>query len=89
MHPGKIFLITTWAFCFGSFFIAPESTIAGLGRLVFWGMAAIHVIEFAIFLPAIRRAGGSLASHFAQILAFGFLHLQEIGAFGGSGDSEA
>jgi len=89
MNAGKIVLIATWAFCLGSFFIAPESTIAGLGRLVFWGMAAIHVIEFLIFLPAIRRAGGSLASHFAQILAFGFLHLQEIGAFERSGDTNA
>jgi len=56
MNAGKIVLIATWAFCLGSFFIAPESTIAGLGRLVFWGMAAIHVIEFLIFLPADTNA---------------------------------
>jgi hypothetical protein len=89
MHPGKIILIVTWAFCLGSFFIAPESTLAGVGRKLFWGMAAIHVIECAVFLPAIRRAGGSIASHFAQILAFGFLHLQEIGALGRASDPSA
>ena len=81
MHPGKIVLILTWAFCLGCFFVASESAIAGVGRMVFWGMAAIHVVEFAIFLPAIRRAGGAIPGHFARILAFGVLHLQEIGAF--------
>jgi uncharacterized protein YhhL (DUF1145 family) len=87
MNPGKIFLALTWAFAFGSFFIAPTSTAAGLGRLLFWGMAVIHVIEFTIFLPAVRRAGGSIGTHFVKVLAFGFLHLQEIGAFSKSEDS--
>lgn len=86
MHPGKIILIVTWAYALGSFFIAPESTVAAIGRVIFWGMAAIHVAECLIFLPAIRRAGGSMVSHFAQIFAFGFLHLQEIGAIGGPKD---
>ena len=86
MHPGKIFLIITWAYGLGSFVIAPESTAAGVGRLLFWGMAAIHVIECAVFLPAIRRAEGSIGSHLAQVFAFGFLRLQEIGAFAKPGD---
>jgi|GEM_PF-969875 len=89
MHPGKIALIATWTFCLGSFFIVPESTLAGVGRMVFFGMAAIHALECAIFLPAIRRAEGGIASHCAQILAFGFLHLQEIGAFAKPGAPDA
>ena len=89
MHPGKMFLIVIWAYGLASFFIAPESTVAGVGRLVFWGMAAIHVIECAVFFPAIRRAGGSLGSHLAQVFAFGFLHLQAIGAFAKPGGPEA
>jgi uncharacterized protein YhhL (DUF1145 family) len=86
MHPGKIVLIVTWAYGLGSFFIAPDSTAAAVGRVIFWGMAAIHVVECLVFLPALRRAGGSLASHAAQVFAFGFLHLREIGAIGGSGE---
>jgi hypothetical protein len=89
MHPGKILLIVTWAYGLGSFFIAPESTIASVGRLVFWGMAAVHVVECAIFFPAIRRAGGGVGSHLARVFAFGFLHLQEIGAFTKAGDPDA
>ena len=60
-----------------------------VGRVVFVGMAAIHVIECAVFFPAIRRAGGSLGSHLAQVFAFGFLHLQAIGAFAKPGGPEA
>ena len=86
MHPGKIVLIATWALCLTSFVVAPQSTAAGFGRIVFWGMAAIHVIECLIFLPAIRRAQGGVASNLAQVFAFGFLHLQEIGAFAKSDD---
>ena len=89
MHLGKIFLIVTWAYGLGSFFIAPESTVAGVGRLVFLGMAVIHAIECAIFLPAIRRAEGGVGSHLAQVFAFGFLHLQEIGAFAKPNDPNA
>jgi hypothetical protein len=89
MHPGKIFLIATWAYGLGSFFIAPESTAAGVGRLLFGGMAVIHVIECAVFLPAIRRAEGGVGSHLAQVFAFGFLHLQEIGAFTKPSDPNA
>ena len=89
MHPGKICLIVVWAYGLGSFFIAPESTAAWIGRVVFVGMAAIHVIECAVFFPAIRRAGGSLGSHLAQVFAFGFLHLQAIGAFAKPGGPEA
>lgn len=89
MHPGKIILIVTWAYGLASFFIAPESTIAAIGRVIFWGMAAIHVVECLVFLPALRRAEGSLGSHFAQVFAFGFLHLQEVGAIGGSKDPDA
>ena len=89
MHPGKRFLIVIWAYGLASFFIAPESAVAGVGRLVFWGMAAIHLIECAVFLPAIRRVEGGIASHLTQVFAFGFLHLQAIGAFAKPDDPKA
>jgi len=86
MHPGKIILIVAWAYGLGSFFIGSESTAAHVGRMIFWGMAGIHLIECAIFFPTVRCAGGPVGPHLARIFAWGFLHLQEIGAFGKPAD---
>jgi uncharacterized protein YhhL (DUF1145 family) len=89
MHPGKIVLLIIWAYGLASFVIAPESTFAGVGRLIFLGMAAIHVVECGVFWKALQRAGGSMPSQLARTFLFGVLHLQEIGAVGKPSDPGA
>ena len=63
--------------------------IASTARIVFWGMAVIHVVEFVIKRGVLERAGGSMAGHFLQTLicttifyGFGFGLFGEINRFG-------
>lgn len=64
-----------WILAIGSFFVATESAVAGLGRLVFWILVIVHTIECGVFLPRLRSARGSLASHLFRTFLFGFLHV--------------
>jgi len=69
-------LIAFWIISAASFFI--ESEASGIFRLAFWAVLAIHLIEFLAFSSLFRSSGGSLGSHFARTLGFGFLHILEL-----------
>lgn len=78
MHPIKLGLLGVWIVCLGAFFVGGDASAARLGRLVFWVMAAAHVVEFLVFRGMFQRAGGSLGQHFFQTLVFGFAHIREV-----------
>lgn len=69
-------LVAFWIIAFASFFI--ESDASAIFRLAFWAVLAIHVVEFLAFSSLFRSSRGSLASHFARTLVFGFLHILEV-----------
>ena len=74
----KNFVIALWVACIASFFL-PASTLALLGQRLFWGLVIVHAIECVVFLPKLRRAGGSLANHLAQTMVFGFFYARDLG----------
>ncbi|MDJ0864888.1 MAG: hypothetical protein QNK03_02190 [Myxococcota bacterium] len=75
MSAAKIPVAMAWIWGIGSLFVAAESTAAWLGRWVLVALAVSHAIECVVFLPKLRRAGGSLANHLAQTFVFGVAHV--------------
>lgn len=73
-------VLILWAVCIAAFFVPESSALAVPGPRLFWGLVIVHAIECAVFLPKLRRAGGSLANHLAQTMVFGFFHAREVGS---------
>jgi hypothetical protein len=80
MSASKVIVVVVWLLFLSCFFVATSSTVSFLGRMGFWLMAVTHVVECAVFLPRLRRAQGSLASHLLGTLLFGFLHVRDVRA---------
>ncbi len=80
MRPLKFAVILVWMLLAGSFLLSPDSTLALLGRVGFFVMAAAHLVEFLVFLRFLRTAPGSLTLHFVNVLVFGFVYYQELRA---------
>jgi uncharacterized protein YhhL (DUF1145 family) len=71
-------LIALWIACFVALFLpATSSAVIWLQRL-FWGLLIVHAIECVVFLPKLRRAGGSLGNHLLQTMLFGILHARNV-----------
>ena len=75
----KAAVIALWIACVAAFFL-PESTFTLWGQRLFWGLVIVHAIECVVFLPKLRRAGGSLGNHLLQTMLFGILHARNLGA---------
>jgi uncharacterized protein YhhL (DUF1145 family) len=74
----KAMIIVVWIACLGAFAL-PAGTLASiLGRGIFWFMIVVHTVECAVFLPQLRRAGGSLGNHLLQTFLFGVFHLRSV-----------
>lgn len=79
MRIQKIGVIVLWLVLLSAFWVLPDESIGGrIGRIAFFVTALAHVIEFFIYRPTLRRAEGSLAHHFLQVLIFGMFHYQEV-----------
>jgi len=87
MKVSKLVVIPVWLLLAACFFLPPDSTLSFLGRAAFFVMAAVHVVEFFVFLPFLRSAKGSLPLHFVNMLIFGLFHYQELRAAGDSAAS--
>ena len=75
----KATVIALWIACLVALFLPATSTLVWLGQHLFWGLVIVHAIEFVVFLPRLRRAGGSLAYHLGQTMLFGILHARNVG----------
>ncbi|MEB2343598.1 MAG: DUF1145 domain-containing protein [Deltaproteobacteria bacterium] len=72
---GKLLVAIVWLVTGWAFLLPPSHPWTTVGRGVLVFMLAVHAIEALVFLPRLRAAGGSLASHLARTLLFGFLHV--------------
>ncbi len=54
--------------------LAAGLVFGGVFRTIFFVVLAIHGLEFLVFLPKLKAAGGSLPSHLLLTLVFGILH---------------
>jgi uncharacterized protein YhhL (DUF1145 family) len=75
----KIAVLVLWAACLAAFFLPDSSALAMPGQRLFWGLVIVHAIECVVFLPRLRRAGGSLAHHLVQTMIFGVFHARSVG----------
>jgi uncharacterized protein YhhL (DUF1145 family) len=76
----KAAVIGLWVACLVSFFLPAGSFWATYGPRLFVALVLAHAIECALFLPRLRRAGGSLAHHLVQTLVFGIVHVRTLPA---------
>ena len=74
----KAVVVALWIACITCFFL-PESSLTVSGQRLFWGLVIVHAIECVVFLPKLRRAGGSLAQHLAQTMVFGLFYARGLG----------
>lgn len=51
---------------------------ARYGVWLFWFLVIAHAVECVVFLPKLRRAGGSLAAQLVQTLVFGIVHVRTL-----------
>lgn len=80
----KVAVIVLWIACLAAFFLPESSALAVPGQRLFWGLVIVHAIECVVFLPKLRRAGGSLANHLVQTMIFGVFHARNVGGTGAS-----
>jgi len=75
----KIALIVLWIVCAAAFAL-PDSAFAVGARRLFAVLVAAHALECLVFLPRLRRAGGSLGHHLVQTFFFGIFHVRQLPA---------
>ena len=75
---GRAAVGVVWIASIAVMLFASGSQAAIVARAVFWIMVVAHVIECAVFLPRLRRAGGSLGAHLFQTFVFGVFHLRTL-----------
>ena len=78
MSIGKWVTLALWPVCAAGFIVGVDSTLAWVGRAVFWILLVAHAAECLVFLPRLRDAGGSLPGHIGQTMLFGVLHIREL-----------
>ena len=69
-------VIGLWIACLAAFVLPAGMWWASAGRTLFVGLLVVHALEFVVFLPKLRAAGGSLGHHFVQTLIFGIVHVR-------------
>jgi len=85
----KWVVLGAWVLGALSFLGPRELGLVSFGRTIFWLLVVVHAIECLVFLPRLRRAPGSLASHLRQTFLFGILHVREIPASQDAGGGAA
>ena len=78
MAAPKVLLLGVWILCLAAVLMGGGGWFLALCRMVFWLMIVVHGVECLVFLGRLRQAPGSVASHLAQTLLFGFFHVREL-----------
>ena len=73
---GKVLALAGWLWGIGSF-VAPGSVPApDIGRMLFFGLLAVHVAEAFVFAKnLVAEVGGTMGQHVSQLLIFGYFHV--------------
>ena len=68
-----------WIAAFLSFF-PPVSGLpfAPLLRSLFGILAAVHFIEFLVYIKTFKQTGEPMSTHFVKTMAFGIVHFTEV-----------
>jgi uncharacterized protein YhhL (DUF1145 family) len=76
----KAALALLWLVCIAGFFVQIQTTAALVGRIAFWSLLGIHLIEFLAFRELMRGSANGFFGNFTGTLLFGMLHIQEVRA---------
>lgn len=73
----KVAVMGTWLAAAAAF-LFPDTTLYGrLGRGLFVLLAAVHVVECAVFYGTLKRTGRPLVLEIVNTLFFGVIHYTE------------
>lgn len=76
----KAVVIGLWVACLVSFLLPEGSFWATYGPRLFVALVLAHALECLLFLPRLRRAGGSLGHHLVQTMLYGIVHVRTLPA---------
>lgn len=73
---GKVIALAGWFWGLGSLVTPNMVPAPEVGRMVFFGLLAVHVAEAFIFAKRLtEEAGGAVSHHAWQLLVFGYFHV--------------
>jgi len=76
---GKVIALAGWVWGIASFVTPTMVPSPEVGRMVFFGLLAVHVAEAFIFAKTLaNESGGSTGGHVWQILVFGYFHVMGV-----------
>jgi hypothetical protein len=77
---AKITVNVTWLFAMSAFFFPVYywGWVGGLGRTLFWLLASVHLIEFAVFFKLYQSTGEGLFGHFIKHMVYGVIYKTEV-----------
>lgn len=76
---GKVIALSGWAWGLLSFLTPTMVPAPEVGRMVFFGLLAVHVAETIAFAKnLVAESGGSYASHAWRLMIFGYFHVMSV-----------
>lgn len=80
MSPAKIVMLLTYV-ALALLALSQGGSAVGVWSLrIVLVLAAVHLVEVAVFFRACQSAGGSLPVHLLNVFLFGVIHVQEMKA---------
>jgi uncharacterized protein YhhL (DUF1145 family) len=80
MSAGKIVLLVVYGVLAGLALTQGASSTGVWALRILGLLAAVHLIETAVYFKLCQAAGGSLPGHLLSVFLFGVLHVNEIKA---------
>ncbi|MCR9104843.1 MAG: hypothetical protein NXI15_06105 [Gammaproteobacteria bacterium] len=80
MSRAKIIMLVVYAVLALLALTQGGSAVGDWSLWILLGLAAVHLIEVAVFFGFCRNAGGSLPVHLVNVFFFGILHVNEVKA---------
>ncbi len=77
---AKLGVTGAWLAGLAGFFLPVEPSTGQTLRLVFYGLAIVHVVECTIFFKTLKESGRPLLGQVLRTLAFGVVHYAELKA---------
>jgi uncharacterized protein YhhL (DUF1145 family) len=71
---AKLGVTGAWLAGLAGFFLPVEPSTGQTLRLVFYGLAIVHVVECAFFFKTLKDSGRPLLGQVLRTLAFGVVH---------------
>ncbi len=71
---GKVLTTGLWIFAAGCFFAWPDTSLSGIGRLLFGVLLVAHLGEFAFVYSKLKSTGKPMGGQFVGMLLYGMLH---------------